>query len=77
MFYAINFIKLIKTLKNYSYYLRMIFNLFWSARKTIRLIIFCEYPSEGLNFNSDINNVRMWIILSLYKGGVPHELQKK
>ena len=27
---------------------------------------FCEYPSEGLNYNSDINNVRMWIILFLY-----------
>ena len=26
----------------------------------------CEYPSEGLNYNSDINNVRMWIILFLY-----------
>ena len=30
------------------------------------LIFICEYPSEGLNYNSDINNVRMWIILFLY-----------
>ena len=29
-------------------------------------ILKCEYPSEGLNYNSDINNVRMWIILFLY-----------
>ena len=28
--------------------------------------LLCEYPSEGLNYNSDINNVRMWIILFLY-----------
>ena len=33
----------------------------------IGIMIFnCEYPSEGLNYNSDINNVRMWIILFLY-----------
>lgn len=35
--------------------------------ETLSSVIFlCEYPSEGLNYNSDINNVRMWIILFLY-----------
>ena len=44
-------------------------DIFASETGTERRIIIenqCEYPSEGLNYNSDINNVRMWIILFLY-----------
>lgn len=36
--------------------------ILWNIRHNKK----CEYPSEGLNYNSDINNVRMWIILFLY-----------